>query len=172
MSMFARQHPRRRLAFTLVEALIAIMIVGVIAALAFPLLHTSSNNLATATAVARTIDQCTFAIDRITRELREGEVDAVTGAMLLQRADVDEVRFLSGRGIELDGTTLFVHDDAGTRAPLVSGVESFVVRYIGQDGMTDTRLTPASTQRFEVELRVGGLTLSTAALPRARMVAP
>jgi prepilin-type N-terminal cleavage/methylation domain-containing protein len=165
-------HLARTRAFTLLEALIAIMVVGVVAALAFPLLHTSSSGLASATSAARTIDRCAYAIDRITRELREGEVNPTTGAMLLQTADVDAVRFLSGRGLELDGDTLFVHDDAGTRAPLVDGVESFVVRYLGQDGRTDTRLTPASTQRFEVELRVGGLTLATAAVPRARMVAP
>lgn len=158
--------------FTLVEALVAIMVVGVIAALAFPLLHSSANNLAASTSVARTIDRCSFAIDRITRELREGEVDGITGEMLLQRADVDHVRFVSGKGIELDAGVLYLHDDVGTRAVLVSGVENFVVRYIGQDGVTDTRLTPALTQRFEVELRVGGLTLTTAALPRAKMVAP
>ena len=165
-------HLSRAKAFTLLEALIAIMVVGVIAALAFPLLHTSASGLASATSAARTIDRCTYAIDRITRELREGEVNPTTGAMLLQTTDVDAVRFQSGRGLELDGDTLFVHDDDGTRAPLVDGVESFVVRYIAQDGRTDTRLTPASTQRFEVELRGGGLTLATAAVPRARMVAP
>jgi prepilin-type N-terminal cleavage/methylation domain-containing protein len=165
-------HARVRRGFTLVEALIAIMVVGIIAALAFPLLHTSANGLASATSTARTIDRCTYAIDRITRELREGEVDGATGEMLLQTADVDHVRFQSGRGFELDAGTLYLHDDAGNRAPLVDGVETFLVRYIAQDGTTDTRSTPELTQRFEVQLRVGGLTLSTAALPRARMVAP
>lgn len=163
---------KRVQAFTLLEALVAIMVVGVIAALAFPLMHSSANNLANATSVSRTIDRCSYAIDRITRELREGEVDAVTGNILLQTADVDEVRFDSGRGFELDGDVLYVHDDTGVRSPLVQGVELFAVRYLAEDGVTDTQATPALTQRFEVELRVGGLTLTCAALPRAKMVAP
>lgn len=164
--------PTARRAFTLLECMLALMVIAVIGALIVPLLQTSANNLAAATNTSRAIDRCAYAIDRIARELREGEVDGTTGDMLLQIADVDDVRFVSGRGVELDAGTLYLHDDAGVRAPLVDGVETLVVRYIGEDGVTDTRTTPEQTQRFEVELRVGGLTLRTAALPRARMVAP
>ena len=82
------------------------------------------------------------------------------------------MRFGDGRGVELNGTTLSLRDTSGNLSPLCDNVTSFVIAYLGNDGVTSTAAAPTTTQRFNITLVTSGFELRSAALARVRVIDP
>lgn len=162
----------RRGAFTLVELVTAIAVLGVIAAVLLPIINGAADSYAGAAALRAGADRAGFAMDRCLQTLRESPAGSVAGSLDITTAASDRVIFGDGHGIEyLDGV-LYLRDSADSASPLCRDVNEFVISYVGADGVTSTASSPANTHRYYVTLRVGEVGLSAAAFPRVLVVKP
>ncbi|MCB9846462.1 MAG: type II secretion system protein [Phycisphaeraceae bacterium] len=162
----------RQLGVTLLETLMAIVVLAVVGATVVPLIGSSVDVYASASDAREISDRAAFAMERCVRLLREapGEID--TGDLDITVAEPSRVEFGDGRGLSLDGEVLLMHVDADVTAPLCRDVSSFTIQYLGSDGLTDTLDTPGLTDRFVVSITTSSLTLSGAAFCRLHMVRP
>lgn len=102
------------------------------------------------------------------RLLREAEGAATPGQLDIAVADPGHVEFADGRGLELQGSDLMLLS-ASVAAPICRDVDAFVIEYLADDGVTDTASAPQNTQRFNVTITSGDITLSVSAFARERI---
>ena len=159
----------RRRAMTLLEMVASITVLSIIAVAVLPVLASSADAYASAAQTRRDTERIAFAAERCLRLLREAQAGAAAGELDVSVAQPDHVQFTDGRGIRLVGTDLVLIDPGDPDAPICRDVDTFTIRYLGADGVTDTAGTPNATQRFVVTIETGGLELSIAVFPRARI---
>jgi len=161
----------RRPAFSLVEVLVSIVVLGVIAAVLLPLIGSVAGAYAAAADVRERTERVAFALDRCVRLLRETPAGADASTVAVAGAAADHVLFSDGRGLEVSGGVLLLRSGSGT-APLCRGVTSFQITFLASDGVTSTLAAPQGTHCFRVALTADGVTLVGAAFPRCRMIKP
>lgn len=158
-------------AFTLVEVMVSVVVLGVIAAVTLPVVSGVTNSYAAAADVREKTERVAFAMDRCLRLLRECPAGADASAVSITSASPSAVVLGDGRGLQLSGTDLLLLSGSST-SPLCRNVTAFVITYRGTDGTTSTQGTPGSTHCFDVSITADGVTLSGSAFPRARMIKP
>lgn len=163
---------RHRRAFTLIELITAITVLGVIAAVLLPIINGAADSYAGAAVLRAGADRAGFAMDRCLQTLRESPVGSVAGTLDIASAGPDRVVFGDGHGIEFTDGVLYLRDSADSASPLCRDVTEFVISYVGADGVTSTVTSPANTHRFYVTIRVGDVGLSAGAFPRVLVVKP
>jgi prepilin-type N-terminal cleavage/methylation domain-containing protein len=164
----SRAAPTSRHAFTLVEVLAAVVVLGIIGAVVLPTVFTASTRIASAESDRRSVEQVAFAMDRVVRTLREIPLDA-NRAFVLPAAGATEITLDDGRRLWLDGTTLRYRDADGNEAPLCTAVDAFTLSFLAADGVTDALASdPADTWSVHVRLEAQGVTLAAVAFPRVR----
>jgi prepilin-type N-terminal cleavage/methylation domain-containing protein len=156
-----------RRGFTLLEAVVAITVLGVIGASVLPIVAGVSDNLRAASDVRRAGEHAGFAMERALRMLRDCPPGATAGTLDLLKGEVSLIEYADGRKLEFAGGELLYNGEV-----LCPNVEDFAIAYIGDDGVTDVGGSPTTAGRFEVLLVVGGLELRGAAFPRCRVVSP
>jgi hypothetical protein len=156
----------------LVEVTMTVLILSVVSASVVPIVFTAGDAYANASNVRRTAEKTAYAMERVVRTLRDTPAGTVRGTLDIVTASPSEVRFGSGKGIELTGTTLYERATDGTLSPLCDQVTSFTIQYFGNDGVTSTTATPGSTQRFNVTIVCDGFELRSGVLARVRVVDP
>ncbi len=163
--MRARTSPSRH-AFTLLELLAAVLVMSIIAAVLMPII-TSASQVYTQTRRVRTgTEHVAFAIDRVTRILREAPIGPGDSGIGVASATPTRVAFTDGTGFQLSGSTLEMLLPAGGSAPLCEGVDDVVITYLASDGVSDTSAAPALTQRFVVTITSGQVEMSVLVFPR------
>lgn len=160
-----------RRAFTLVEVVVSITVLGVVAAVTLPLVGSVSSSYAAAADVRERTERVAFAVDRCVRLLREVPAGADSASISVTAASSSSILLSDGRGLEVSGGTLLLRQGSST-FPLCRSVTSFTISCLATDGVTSTLATPASTHVFRVSLTADGVTLAAAAFPRARMIKP
>jgi len=165
------RHPRRR-AFTLIEAIAAVVILSLISAIIVPVIFSASDAYANSASTRRIAEKGAYAMERVVRLLRDTPAGATRGTADITIANPSQVRFGDGRGVELTGTTLSLRDTAGTLSTLCDNVSAFTIAYIGNDGSTNTAGTPTSTQRYNITIVTDGFELRSSALARVRVIDP
>jgi type II secretory pathway pseudopilin PulG len=158
---------RRASAFTLVEAVVTTVVLGILAGVTLPLINSVTDVYASSSAAARVVDDLGFALDRVVSVLREAPPGLDEGTIGIARADSSGVLLADGSGCRLDGDALLVGTVGGSEGPVAVGIDSFEIRYVASDG-SDTAGAPERTQRFEVEISSGGMVLRTVAFCRSR----
>lgn len=159
--------PISRAAFTLVEVLAVIVIVGAVASATAPIILALSDSYATARDQRIAADTAGAAMERIVRLVREApETIAGSGAPDITAASATTIEFASGERVELTGTTLWLTVPGEAASPLASGVSVFNLSFLGHDGVTNTMASPQSTQRVDVRFVVNGLELRSSAFIR------
>jgi len=161
----------RRAAFTLVEVVVSVVVLGVVAAVTLPLIGAVANSYSAAADVRERTERVAFALDRCVRLLREAPAGADASTVGVVSAGTDSVLLSNGRGIELSGGVLLLREGSST-APLCRNVSSFSIGCLATDGVTSTVATPGATHSFHVALTADGVTLAGAAFPRSRMIKP
>jgi type II secretory pathway pseudopilin PulG len=158
--------PARR-AFTLLEAVLAITVLGVIGASVLPVVAGVSDNLRAASDTRRSAEHAAYGMERALRMLRDCPPGATAGTLGIDKGFPDLIAFTDGRSLELAGGELTYNGEV-----LCPNVDEFLVSYLAEDGVTDLSANPTTAARFEVRLVVGGLELHGAAFPRCLVVSP
>lgn len=168
--MQRHSRPSRR-AFTLIESLMVVTILGIIAAGTLPIMQGVATSAAASDRTRRVCESGAYAMDRIARMLRDAPAGVASGTIDLTAAASDTVTFPDGRSLFIKGDELWFRNTAGAEDALITGVDAFEVTYLAADGVTDTSATPHLTQRFIVRLVTGGFELRIAVFPRVRLAA-
>ena len=157
---------RTRNAFTLIEVIAVIVVLGVVAGVASPILFSMSNTYASSLDQRTQAEAASIALDRVIRVIREtppvagnsGTPDiAVATASRFELGDTTE--------IELTGTNLMLTLPGETPAILCSDVEQFELTYLTDDAteldtgagdaLTDIHMIHIRIRSGETELRAG-----------------
>jgi prepilin-type N-terminal cleavage/methylation domain-containing protein len=168
--MSTRSTARR--AFTLIEAIAAIVILSLISAIIVPVIFSAGDAYANSASTRRTAEKGAYAMERVVRLLRDTPASATRGKVDVTIANPSQVRFGDGHGVELTGTTLSLRDTSGALSTLCDNVSNFTIAYIGNDGTSNTAGTPANTQRYNITIVTDGFELRSSALARIRVIDP
>lgn len=171
------QQPRtprttHRRGVSLVELMVTVTVLGIIGASTLPVILGVSQSYAESTRSRAAIERNAFAIDRVTRWVREIPEGATAGTVAIASADASSIRLTDGRQIDLAGGQLIEIDPTGSSSVLIENVTEFTLSLRGEDGVTDTMGTTTQTQRIGFTLTSDGATLSAIAFIRARMTPP
>lgn len=160
--------PRRKLAngFTLLELLAAVVVMAIISVVLTPVMLAASDSYIVARQVRSDTERLAFALDRITRIVRQAPIGESESGVGVASASATQLVFTDGTGIQLTGDTLELLDTSGAAVPLCRGVEALTIAYTGADGLTSTLATPQNTHRFSFTLASGGARLSVVVHPR------
>src|SRR5690606_7361773 len=117
MRRMRHQSRRRRRAFTLIEMIAVMSIMGVLAGVATPLVWSASDAFAAATSTRDAIERCDYALQQMARLLRT-EPAASEGESPIVAAHPSRLECAGGARIELIGTTLWLASSGAAAAPL------------------------------------------------------
>lgn len=168
--MSRHERIKRERGATLVEMIVSITVLAVVASVALPVIHGATDAFAGAATARRTSERAAYALERVTRLLRDAPAGAATGEVGIRNATTESVTFTDGRGVGLDQRQLLQTDAAGEVGVLCEDVDQFEITYVGDDGVTGVISDPRISQRFHVVLVVGGFELRTCVFPRVRVV--
>lgn len=169
------RRPHAPRAFTLVELIGVMVVLGVLAAVAGPLLTSGADAYHRAATQRDALERASFAMDRTLGLLRDApESPSGSGAPAFTTAEPRRFAFADGRTVEWRSGALWavVPGQPGGEAPLCANVDDFSLTYLGADGVTDTLASPGQTTRVEVSITTGGVTLRSAAFLRVTGGAP
>jgi len=159
-------------AFSLIEVIMAIVVIGIIGSMVLPIVSGSADAYAASSDARMSTERVSFALEKCMRILRESPGSPTTIELDISQASSTSLFFDDGSGIELVGSDLMLIDTDGARSPVCRAVTRFELQLLASDGTTSTLNDLASTQRFTIEIESGGITLIGAAFPRVLMVGP
>lgn len=138
-------------AVSIVETLAAVTIIGIASAAVAPVMSGATDVYVAAARVRGEAESAAFALDRITRALREAPLTPGSGAGIATAA-VNAIELADGAAVRLDGSRVLFTPAGGIEAVLAEGASSLTFRYIGADGLTSTSATPEETVLVEIDL--------------------
>lgn len=162
--------PTTTRAFTLVELIATMLVLGIAAASITPLLMNLTDSARASRERYRTIDGLHHALDRAARLLREAPPGAA-GGIDLALAEPGAFELPDGRAIELLDSTLWLDPGDGSTWPLAREIDGFSLRYLQSDGVTETT-DPALMQRVALLLERDGVPLTTVVYFRTAEATP
>lgn len=160
-----RARPSRR-AFTLLEAVLSIVIIGIIAATVAPTISGAADSYAHSSAARARAERTGYALERAVRLIRDIPLDDATGN-LAATGDATSLRLTDGRALYHSGTSLYMLDTNGAEVLLCKDVDALSLAFLADDGRTAS--TAPLCQRIHITVTSGELVLSAAVLPRVRM---
>lgn len=152
---------------TLVELMLAVIVLSIIAAVLVPTITTAADSYTSAVTTRSVADDVAFALERAVRLCREAPGGTNPGDAGIASASATSITFTNGAGLRLSGTDLLLQRSATDSAVLCRNVETFSLELLSKDGVTSTLATPTQTQRINVRLKARGLELTCAAFLRA-----
>lgn len=152
--------------------MVTVTVLGIIGAATLPVILGVSGSYAESTRTRAAIERNAFAIDRITRWVREIPEGETPGTVAIAAADASSIRLTNGRRITFANGQVTETDPTGASAVLVDNVTDFAFMLRDQNGMADTQSTPAQTQRIAFTLTSDGATLCGVGFIRVRMMEP
>jgi prepilin-type N-terminal cleavage/methylation domain-containing protein len=152
--------------FTLIELLAAIVVMSIISVTIMPVIAAASESYTVARQVRSSTERAGYALDRITRVVRQAPIGTGSSGIGISAAGLSAVVFSDGSGFQLTDTTLEMLVPGENPTPLCFNVSSFTVRYLGDDGVSDTILTPTQTHRLAFTIITENVEMSVVVLPR------
>lgn len=168
MNRRRRAMPRR--AFTLIELLATIVVLGISVAAALPVLSAISDGARRATVLARHHHDTSVAMERIAEILHESGNPNIASTMLTVLSPT-EFRVASGRGVRLSKTTLIERDASGRSKTLADDITRVQFRYLRDDGALTTG-TSAEVHSVEVAIDTTEVSSAMRVFLRGRMALP
>ena len=157
---------RKQHGFTLLELLASVVVMSIISVVLMPVIASASDSYVVARQVRGATERAAFALDRVSRIVREAPIGDAESGVGITGATERSVVFSDGSGVQLVGTTLEMLVPGSNAVPLCLDVQSFTVNFIGADGMTDVRQNPTTTHRIGIVIETDGVTMSILAHPR------
>ncbi len=163
-------NPRQagRAAFTLVEMIATVTILGIIGAATLPVIESAGTLYAESASMSRSVERASFAIDRASRVLREIPITDTNSGLAIEHVRSDSIALASGDSLALSDGRLVITKD-GRTAVLCSDVSRFEIIALGADGITRTEGSPEDTRRIMLSLVADGVEIRTSVFPRAAM---
>jgi prepilin-type N-terminal cleavage/methylation domain-containing protein len=158
----------RRRGLTLVEMIATITVLGVVGATVFPVIEASGAHFAESASLRRSADRVSFAIDRISRVLREIPAADEGDGLAIEGITASEIVLTDGTSIRLEGDRLLLEID-GRVGTICDRVSEFEIRATGADGVTTTTESPQQTRRIGIGIVAEGFSVRSAVFPRACM---
>lgn len=152
--------------FTLIELMAAVLIMSIISVTLMPVIGSASESYVVARQARMSTERAAFALDRITRLVRQAPVGLGDTGIGVSNATSNSVEFSDGTGVRLVGTTLELLVPGDNPVPLGFEIDSFEVQYFGDDGVANTILTPSLTHRFGFIISTENVKMSVLAHPR------
>ena len=154
-----------RRGFTLIELIATMVVLAIAAASVTPLLIGLTDSARAARHRLAMLDALHRALDRSARLLREAS-PGVEGGVDLSEATAAGFALADGRGVRFLDGTLWLDPGDGSTWPLARGIDSFSVRYLTSDGVTEAD-DPAAMQRVAIMVQDDGVPLTTIVYFRA-----
>ncbi len=161
----ARMHRR---GLTLIEMIATITVLAIVAASVLPVVESAGAHYVESVTTRRVADRAAFAMDRVSRVLRETPGVPGSAGLAIDSIAADAIVLTNGTAIRLVGDELVLTID-GRSGVVCGGVEAIEFVATGADGVASTLESPAETRRLGIGMRVNGLTVRTAIFPRAAL---
>ncbi len=155
-------------AFTLVEMVATVTILGIIGAAVLPVVESAGSLYAESARAGRTVERVTFAADRVCRVLREIPLSEAADGLAIAEIRPEGLTMEGGDGLWLEDGQLMITIDARS-ATLCADVDAFELAALGADGVTRTDDAPGDTRIIQVRLVVDGLEARTEVFMRSAM---
>lgn len=143
-----------RAAFTLVELIAVMVILGALAAATAPIVASAGQSYADASNLRVAADDLAYALQRAGRTLRDAK-----GSVTF--ADDEAVELSGGQRLERLGTTLWLTEPGEAPSPLCQGVTTFQVLHLADDGASDSAGDLDDIQRLHITIERSGVWLAT-----------
>ncbi len=157
--------------FSMVEMVVAIVVLAIIAAVLLPVINGSTDAYASSASSREGAERVAFAIDRSSRLLRDWPAGSTTTSVASVTFDgLGSLTYADGRGVGLSGTNLVLRDVGGGESVLCRDVESFTIKLLQSDGVTSATSDPTRTQRVNLFLKTKSAEMRTTVFVRARAV--
>lgn len=164
--MKSRGENNRR-GFTLLEALTAVIVLAVVAALVSPVVSSSSEAYVSAMSSRRATERVGFALERCVRLVREIPPSSGGSGVAVSSVAEGSLTLEDGSGVVLENGVLSLRVAGGESATLLAGVTTFEVTALATDGVSSTAGTPRETRRVNFTIESEGLRMSSAAFIRS-----
>ena len=151
-------------AFTLVEVIATILVLGIISAVMLPLLQTSTETYASAAERRSSGADIDNAVARIV-----GIIRGISDRGTLSEADEDSFELADGTRVEFNGVALFLTTPEHESSLLCPEIDAFEFTWLGADGMEldfDAGDGVDEVRRVNVSVSSGAVIIRTAACPR------
>lgn len=145
----------RSAGFSLVELIVSIVVLGILAAVTAPIFSSTVRTYVESDAHLATLSKARYAIERITRELREVQYNSGTSSFAFATMAAGNTTFT-----KWDGTTVALstagsninmrYAPPGVMAPLTDELSALVLRYLDASG--NPGATAATVASVEVTL--------------------
>lgn len=153
-------------AFTLLELLASVVIMGVIGAVLLPVISSSSESYTVTRDVRNRSEQAAHALDRMVRIVRSAPIGPGGAGIGVQHASATSLTFTDGTGFVYANGRIEMLVPNQSDALLCDNVDAFRIDYLADDGRTGTLADPGSAHRVVLTLTTGPLRMSAAAHPR------
>ena len=168
--MTHRRTRQSRCAFTLVEMLATISVLGLSLAAALPIVSAVSDSAHRADSVARDRHEVSIALERIAAIVRTaGNPD--DASTMLTRTEPDEVRLATGAGVSLVDGSLMERDAQGRTHPLARSIDRFELTYLRDDGRTPAAIA-AEVHSVQIRIDTPTTSCATRVFLRGRLAIP
>jgi len=141
-------------AFTLVELIAVMVILGALAAATAPIVASAGQSYADASNLRAAADDLAYALQRAGRTLRHA-----SGSVTI--ATDEAIELSGGQRLERLGTTLWLTEPGQAPSPLCQDVTTFQITHLADDGQTDCASDPADIQRLHITAERSGVWLAT-----------
>lgn len=156
-----------RRAFSLLEALLAVMILAIVAAIVSPVCNSVTDVYVASLRVRRASERVGFAAERCVRFIREIGPKADSSGVAIQALTAQSLTLSSGAAITVRDDQLLLTDTTGVSSVLCSSLQTFTLTPLASDGTTSTLATPGATRRINIAIKAGDFELRTAATIRS-----
>ncbi|USN98755.1 MAG: prepilin-type N-terminal cleavage/methylation domain-containing protein [Phycisphaeraceae bacterium] len=159
-----------RRGMTLLEVMASVIILSITAVVVLPVIDAASRNYSETANVRSQTGRIRYAIDRVTRVLRQAPAGETSGTIGVARFDADTAEFSDGTGVDLVDGSLMLLDPVQDDAMLLDGVTAFELVALGSDGVTPVPGdAPETVDRYRVRLATADTELRMIVYPRVGM---
>ena len=141
--------------FTLIEVILVIIIMGLIAVIGVPLIYEASQSQTMATNIANTTSQAEFALESMSREIRQIRSNKSSDLVLASSTDLI---FYTASGkltrYKYSNPTLTLTTSAGS-GPLMSNLKSFSFEYFNASGAETSTVSDMRYIKINLTANIG-----------------
>lgn len=146
--------------FTLVETICALVVVATVGSVSSGIIYTAIRSYRDASTKAQLSDDCSAALDRLTKVLWSipRDTSASVVAPLISNVTASSISWNTNWSLTLSGTQLMLTESGGTARPIVENVTAFTVSCYDQSNtLLAASLSGAATQpirRIQLQISV------------------